>query len=85
MSGPRVVDRTAVENQRWNGSGEWRTGLEARRIRVEIGDQWFIGSGSTRPTTKRMKPKEGNEATNRQLTMSIAHRVTIGLDALARP
>jgi hypothetical protein len=40
MGGPRVVDRTAVENQRWNGSGESDgSASEARRSRVEIGDQ----------------------------------------------
>src|SRR5262249_15997757 len=63
--------RTAVENQRWNGSGE-SSGPRFRRsrIRVEIGDQWFIRSGSTRATTKRKKPKEGNDqVTNRQLTI----------------
>ena len=60
MSGPWVVDRTAVENQRWNGSGEsGGPALEARRIRVEIGDQWFIGSGSTRAHHQEKETERG--------------------------
>ena len=38
---------------------EWRTALEARRIRVEIGDQWFLGSGSTRAHHQEKETERG--------------------------
>jgi hypothetical protein len=60
MSDPRVVDRTAVENQRWSGSGEsGGPAFEARRIRVEIGDQSFIGWGSTRAHHQEKETERG--------------------------
>lgn len=60
MSGPRVVDRTAVENRRWNGSGaSGGPALEVRRIRVEIGDQWFLGSVSTRAHHQEKETERG--------------------------
>ena len=44
----------------WNGSGEsGGPALEAQRIRVEIGDQWFLGSGSARAHHQEKETERG--------------------------